>query len=127
MFMNDSPLRNPVLSGCISLYGAGSIVIITTASVLWPRHILEIAKIAMSVNKQLAERRIVDASGTWWRVTEVRIWDASGHGATSLIAAHERGFRRLWDFPADWVELGDGQLAELVSKPVRKMRKQASS
>ena len=67
-----------------------------------------------------AERRIVDESGTAWRVSEMRIWDANGRSANSLIAAHERGFRRLWDFPSNWLELADVQLAELVSKPVRK-------
>ncbi len=83
----------------------------------------------MSLNrqseKQLAERRIIDETGIWWRVTEIRVWDASGRGAVSLIAAHERGFRRLWDFPADWADLADVQLAELVSKPVRKSRPEA--
>jgi len=74
----------------------------------------------MTTTKQAVERQIVDESGTSWRVTEMRVWDASGRGATSLIAAHERGFRRLWDFPADWSELDDVKLAELVSKPASK-------
>ena len=74
----------------------------------------------------LAERQIVDDTGIFWRVTEIRVWDASGHAATSLIAAHERGFRRLWDFPANWGELSDIQLAELVSKPARKTRSRAA-
>jgi hypothetical protein len=85
----------------------------------------------MSLNKesakQAAERQIVDESGTSWRVTEMRVWDANGRGGLSLIAAHERGFRRLWDFPADWAELGDVELAELVSKPARKGRPAAAS
>ena len=71
-------------------------------------------------SNQPTERRIVDESGTTWRVSEMRIWDASGRCANSLIAAHERGFRRLWDFPPNWLELADPQLAELVSKPARK-------
>jgi hypothetical protein len=71
-------------------------------------------------SKQPAERRIMDEAGTTWRVTEMRTWDTNGRSANSLIAAHERGFRRLWDFPANWLELGDVQLAELVSKPARK-------
>jgi hypothetical protein len=71
-------------------------------------------------NRQSAERRIVDQSGVSWRVTEVRVWDATGREARSLIAAHERGFRRLWNFPVDWAELADVQLVELVSKPVRR-------
>ena len=75
---------------------------------------------------QVAERQIVDDTGISWRVTEIRVWDASGHAATSLIAAHERGFRRLWDFPANWAELSDIQLAELVSKPARKTRSRAA-
>jgi len=70
--------------------------------------------------KQAAERSVVDETGITWRVSEMRTWDASGRSANSLIAAHERGFRRLWDFPPNWLELGDGQLAELVSKPTRK-------
>jgi hypothetical protein len=57
----------------------------------------------------------------------MRVWDANGRGISSLIAAHERGFRRLWDFPAGWAELDDVQLAELVSKPARSVRQQAAS
>lgn len=71
-------------------------------------------------SKQPAERRIVDEAGTMWHVTEMRTWDATGRSLNSLIAAHECGFRRLWDFPANWLELAEPQLAELVSKPVRK-------
>ena len=70
--------------------------------------------------KQSPERQIVDETGTAWRVTEMRVWDANGKPANSLIAAHERGFRRLWHFPENWADLADLQLAELVSKPVRK-------
>jgi hypothetical protein len=73
------------------------------------------------------ERQILDETGTVWRVTEMRVWDASGRSTSSLIAAHEYGFRRLWDFPANWPELPDAELAELVSKPVRKTRSQAAS
>ncbi|MEO7103548.1 MAG: hypothetical protein ABI311_09180 [Gemmatimonadaceae bacterium] len=73
----------------------------------------------MTTTKQAVERQIVDETGTTWRVTEMRVWDANGRGATSLIAAHERGFRRLWDFPVEWAELDDVKLAELVSKPAR--------
>jgi hypothetical protein len=80
----------------------------------------------MSLNKGTAERQIADAAGTIWRVTEMRVWDANGRGASSLIAAHERGFRRLWDFPANWADLNDIELAELVSKPVRKVRREAT-
>jgi len=79
------------------------------------------------VNKPLVARQIVDESGTSWRVTEIRVWDASGLGSASLIAAHERGFRRMWDFPANWADLADGQLAELVSKPIRKPRPSTAS
>jgi hypothetical protein len=86
----------------------------------------ETLKKGMSISKQPAERQIIDEAGTIWRVTEMRVWDASGRGASSLIAAHERGFRRLWDFPSNWSELNDVELAELVSKPVRKDRRQAA-
>jgi hypothetical protein len=81
----------------------------------------------MTSIKQPAERQIIDETGTIWRVTEMRVWDANGRGISSLIAAHERGFRRLWDFPAGWAELDDVQLAELVSKPARSVRQQAAS
>jgi len=77
--------------------------------------------------KQSPERQIVDETGTAWRVTEMRVWDATGKPANSLIAAHERGFRRLWNFPADWAELADLQLAELISKPGRKGARPATS
>lgn len=80
----------------------------------------------MTTTKQAVERQIVDESGTTWRVTEMRVWDASGRGVTSLIAAHECGFRRLWDFPADWAELDEAQLAELVSKPARAAKRQGT-
>lgn len=79
----------------------------------------------MSPSKQPAERHIVDETGAVWRVKEMLVWGANGRGATSLIAEHERGFRRLWDFPADWSELSDRDLAELVGKPVRKGPQQA--
>ncbi len=49
--------------------------------------------------KQPAERRIVDETGTAWRVSEMRIWDANGRSANSLIAAHERGFQTAVGFP----------------------------
>lgn len=90
------------------------------------KHIREMVETTMSENKQpngpLSERRIVDEGGTSWRVTEMRVWDVNGRSAASLIAAHERGFRRLWDFPANWVDMADVQLAELVSKPMQKGR-----
>jgi len=70
--------------------------------------------------KQSPERQIMDETGTAWRVTEMRVWDANGRPANSLIAAHERGFRRLWTFPENWAELADVQLAELISKPGRR-------
>jgi hypothetical protein len=85
----------------------------------------------MSTNKQPtkppAERQIVDETGVAWRVTEVRVWDAKGRSVNSLIAAHERGFRRLWHFPENWLEITDLELAEIVSKPGRKTRTEAAS
>jgi len=77
-------------------------------------------------DKQSPERQIVDEAGTAWRVTEMRVWDANGRPASSLIAAHERGFRRLWNFPENWAELADLQLAELI-KPSRKAAPPAAS
>jgi hypothetical protein len=80
---------------------------------------------ALKQEKQRAERQVVDETGALWRLSEMQVWDASGRGASSLIAAHERGFRRLWDFPANWADLGDAQLVELVTKPVRRLRPEA--
>ena len=76
--------------------------------------------------KRPAEREVTDRNGVTWRVTEVRVWDANGHGAKSLIAAHERGFRRLWNFPDDWFEIEEAALAELVNQPARKVRRGTS-
>jgi len=81
----------------------------------------------MSLNKLPVERQIVDEHGTVWRVTEMRGWSASGAAETSLIAAHEYGFRRLWDFPANWSELSDDELAQLVSRSVRGGQQRAVS
>jgi hypothetical protein len=81
----------------------------------------------MSVSKKQAERQVVDQSGTVWRITEVRVWDSNGREASSLIAANERGFRRLWTFPSNWAQLDDAELANLVGKPSAKDRKQAAS
>jgi hypothetical protein len=102
----------------------GSIVFGTHGGRRLADSLLETLHTTMSASnqqgKQSPERQIVDETGTAWRVTEVRVWDANGKQANSLIAAHERGFRRLWHFPENWADLADLQLAELVSKPVRK-------
>jgi hypothetical protein len=78
----------------------------------------------MSTERQATERLIVDESGVQWRITEIRVWDANGRGASSLIAAHECGFRRLWHFPEDWAQMSDTDLAKLVAKPVGKISRQ---
>ena len=80
----------------------------------------------MSVAKGTAERQVVDQAGTEWRITEVSVWDANGRAKSSLIAAHERGFRRLWDFPPNWTEMEDTELATLVCKPTGKAQQQAT-
>ncbi|MEO9227245.1 MAG: hypothetical protein ABI328_12795 [Gemmatimonadaceae bacterium] len=80
----------------------------------------------MSVTKGTAERHVVDQAGTEWRITEVKVWDANGREKSSLIAAHERGFRRLWDFPSNWAALEDIELATLVCRPAGNARQQTT-
>lgn len=82
--------------------------------------------VEMTVTNGQGERQVVDQTGAIWRITEVRVWDANGRGASSLIAAHERGFRRLWQFPSNWAELEDTELAALVCRPASKVRQKAA-
>ena len=65
-----------------------------------------------------AERRIVDPTGLEWRIKEMTVWYADGTAKRSLVASHTSGFRRIWEFPADWDQLGDSELALLVAKRV---------
>lgn len=112
-------------------YMSDSIVsVISISAEFEPAH-SETIKTKMSASnqqgKQSPERQVVDETGTAWRVTEMRVWDASGRAANSLVAAHARGFRRLWSFPDNWAELADLQLAELISHPGRKTSRAAAS
>ena len=51
------------------------------------------------------------------------VWYADGTSKPSLVASHTGGFRRIWDFPADWAQLGDSELA--LSSRSRRRRARA--
>ena len=56
----------------------------------------------------------VDADGESWSATEHDCRDLPGtRGARCLVFASEYGFRRVWDFPADWRTLSMAALMEL--------------
>ena len=38
---------------------------------------------------------------------------AGARGTTCLIFSTERGFTRLWDYPADWASLSDADIVSL--------------
>lgn len=65
-----------------------------------------------------AERKIVDPTGLEWRIKEMTVWYADGTAKRSLVASHTSGFRRIWDFPPNWENLADSELAMLVAKRV---------
>ena len=54
----------------------------------------------------------VSPDGTHWRVYEISNRPSMGTGR-SLIFVSEQGFRRVYDYPADWRTLSPEQLSDL--------------
>ena len=62
------------------------------------------------------ERCFLDAEGARWRVFEQSFTDYDRRRGRSLIFASEAAVRRVRDFPANWRELSDEELAALSWK-----------
>ena len=58
-------------------------------------------------------RSFVDADGGRWRVFEQAFNDYDRRSGMSLIFSSDAAVRRVRDYPADWFDLDDAQLAAL--------------
>jgi len=59
-------------------------------------------------------------SGEITTVVERRADSVAGaRGPTCLLFSTDRGFTRLWDYPANWSDLSDAELIALSLKPRR--------
>jgi hypothetical protein len=62
------------------------------------------------------ERVFVDDDGVHWLVKEMSFSDYDRRRGQSLIFASDAAVRRVRDYPADWFELSDAELAALSWK-----------
>lgn len=58
-------------------------------------------------------RTFTDDEGTFWDVREVKNPDYDRRGGKSLLFDSVHAFRRVRQYPANWLELTDAELAEL--------------
>src|SRR3712207_5426823 len=59
---------------------------------------------------------VKDATGTRWRVTEVRGTDVPGaRGSSCLVFESDAAIRRVWDYPPSWRQLPGPELIRQVS------------
>ena len=66
----------------------------------------------------LEEREIHSFTGTTWRVREARAIEVPGAtGPTCLIFESGKSCTRLWNFPAEWIQLSAAQLFALMNNP----------
>ena len=63
-----------------------------------------------------ASRTFLDADGAQWRVFERPFADYDRRSALSLIFSSDSAVRRVRDYPADWFDLSDADLATLSWK-----------
>ena len=63
------------------------------------------------------ERSFMDAEGARWRVFEQRFGEYDRRSGMSLIFASEGAVRRVRNYPANWMDLSDAELAALSCKP----------
>ena len=61
-------------------------------------------------------RSFVDADGGHWNVYEQAFAEYDRRSGMSLIFSSETAVRRVRDYPPDWFDLGDDQLATLSWK-----------
>ena len=61
-------------------------------------------------------RSFVDSDGGRWRVFEQAFNDYDRRNGMSLIFSSENAVRRVRDYPADWMDLSDAELARLSWK-----------
>lgn len=59
------------------------------------------------------ERLFVDADGTRWRVYEQRFSEYDRRSGLSLIFASDTAMRRVRNYPANWREISESELALL--------------
>jgi hypothetical protein len=69
-----------------------------------------------SANSLGAERVFVDADGARWRVFEQPFAEYDRRRGLSLIFASDAAVRRVRNYPADWAEISDVELAALSWK-----------
>lgn len=62
------------------------------------------------------ERVFVDEDGARWRVFEQAFSPYDRRSGTSLIFANDAAVRRVREFPSNWAELSDAELAALSWK-----------
>jgi hypothetical protein len=66
----------------------------------------------------LQTRTMRDSSGTLWQVAEVDARDVPGAIAPRcLVFDCQTVCRRYWNYPADWFELSDVRLLDIMSQP----------
>jgi hypothetical protein len=71
---------------------------------------------ACEADAEEREREFVDADGTQWRVKETPFSHYDRRRGRSLIFWSDGAVRRVRDYPTDWYELSDGELALLSWK-----------
>ena len=69
-----------------------------------------------TANDSPVERSFVDAEGSHWRVYVQAVAEYDRRRGRSLIFASETAVRRVRDFPDNWMDLSDDDLALLSWK-----------
>lgn len=70
----------------------------------------------------LQRRTIRDSSGTVWQIAELDARDVPGAlGPHCLIFDSQAICRRYWSYPADWFELSDVRLLNLMNQSRRSL------
>jgi hypothetical protein len=68
--------------------------------------------------RPLQKRTIRDSSGTLWQIAELDARDVPGAFAPHCLVFDSQAIcRRYWKYPADWFELSDVRLLDLMSQP----------
>lgn len=62
------------------------------------------------------ERTYLDAEGSRWRVFEQAFADYDRRTGMSLIFSSDAAVRRVRDYPSNWLDLSDAELASLSWK-----------
>lgn len=74
-------------------------------------------RVGLSADNQTPPlRAFLDAEGAQWRVFEQAFADYDRRSGMSLIFSSDSAVRRVRDYPADWFDLSDDDLATLSWK-----------